>query len=430
MKPGLGEQAARWAVFGFLVLALLTLAVALGYGIKDIRTDESSSPATTDTGVRASGGAASAALLDEICQVLENQHVDRTAISSDNCRNAAINGIIASLNDPHTSYISPDDLRSGALDLNSTYQGIGASVSGRDGNVQIVSPFRDSPAEAAGIRAGDLILEVDGEPADGWTDQEAVTRIRGPKGTEVTLTVKHTDGSIETITVTRGDIQIESVFTVPNLEPIPGESGDKLVDREGNEVTDIGYVNIAQFHERTLDEFRTKMADAESKGYKGLILDVRSNPGGLLGATVEVVDEFLEKGTILSENDANGKQQSWTAKPGGLVTHLPIVILQDQASASGAEVLAAALQDNGRATVVGTRSFGKGTVNQLIRLKSCGQPDCGAVYVAVGRWLTPKGSQIEGLGVKPDVELPMSSDEYIDQGDIQLFMAIDILRGN
>ena len=437
LQPGVAERITRGAVLLFLLLAILTLTFAFGYGTRELRTRET--PASVGNGnavgrggtsTTVASGTETSALIDEVCGVLETQHVDRSTITPQSCRDAAINGIISSLNDPHTSYISPADLASGALDMGSTYQGIGASVSDKSGQVQIVAPFRDSPAEKAGIKAGDIVLEVDGQRTDGWSDQEAVQHIRGIKGTPVALKVQHQGGQTETITVVRGDIEIQSVYAKPNLEIIPGESGDKLVDRDGKEVTDLFYVNISQFHENTLNEFRTLTKDVQAKGYKGLILDLRSNPGGLLDATVAVADEFLDKGTVLSEVDANGKSQTWTAKPGGLLTKIPVVILQDQSSASGSEVLASALRDNGRATIVGTRSFGKGTVNQLMPLKSCGDPKgCGAVYVAVGRWLTPKAGQIEGVGVKPDVELPMTSNDYVTNGDIQLFKAIDVLRG-
>jgi carboxyl-terminal processing protease len=246
----------------------------------------------------------------------------------------------------------------------------------------------------------------------------------------VTLQVKHTDGTSETLKITRGNIPIDSVFSEPNLEIIPGESGKKIVDRDGKEVTDLAYIAISQFHDRTEAELKAKLTGLEAKGYKGLILDLRSNPGGLLQATVDVADEFLDKGTIISEVDADGKSKSWTAKSGGLATHIPIVILVDNGSASGAEVLSAALHDNGRAQIVGVRTFGKGTVNQLQPLKNCGDPNgCGALYLSVGRWLTPNGDQIEGLGVKPDIELPMTYDQYLDQGDIQMFKAIDVLHG-
>ncbi|MES4792082.1 MAG: hypothetical protein C4321_03035, partial [Chloroflexota bacterium] len=366
-----------------------------------------------------------------IVELLETRYVDKAALDPETLRQAAIDGVIRSLNDSHTEYLTPAELKAGALDLSSSYDGIGATVSDRSGAITIVAPFRDSPAEKAGIRPGDIILEVDGVSTEGWTQTQSVQVIRGPSGTQVTLKVKHTDGTIEMITITRGNIPLESVFLEPNLEAIPGESGNRLVDRNGNAVTDVAYIAITQFHDRTLDELRTKAKDLQAKGYRGLVLDLRSNPGGLLQATVDVADEFLDSGTILTEQDADGKVQSWSAKHGGILTAIPLVILQDEGSASGAEVLAAALRDNGRATIVGTRSFGKGTVNQLHELKRCGDPKgCGALYISVGRWLTPKGDQIEGLGVKPDVEVPMSYDDYVESGDIQLFKAIEILRGN
>lgn len=417
------------------MLASVTLAFGLGFGVKELTTDDKPASAS-GAGPAGQNGVANdtigAAVINEIASILQSQYVDRKLLDPEALKEAAINGVIASLNDRETNYISPRDLKGGSLDLAGTYQGIGASVSDRSGQITIVAPFRDSPAEAAGIMAGDVILEVDGEQTDGWTDTHAVEKIRGPSGSSVSLKVRHTDGSTATLTVVRGDIDIESVFTEPNLEIIPGESGKKIVDKTGKEATDIAYVAIAQFHEKTLSELRAKARDIQSKGYKGLILDLRSNPGGGLIATEQVVDEFLDSGIIIIEQDANGKKTSTSASKGGLLNTIKIVVLIDNGSASGAEVLAAALRDNGRAIIVGTRSYGKGTVNQLMPLHNCSDPsgNCGALYLAVGRWLTPKGEQIEGLGVAPDVELPMTAEQYIDEGDIQVFKAIDILRGN
>ncbi len=431
-QPSFGERAARNAVFAFLILAMVTLAFGLAWGIQDLRQDDDNGGANNLTGnADTSGdGSVGAAIIDEIISLLGDEYVDKDILDEDSLRQAAIQGVITALNDSHTEYLTPAELKAGALSLDSSYDGIGASVSDTSGVVTIVTPFRDSPAEKAGIRQGDTVLSVDGVSTEGWTSDQAVEVIRGQQGTQVVLEVKHTDGTIEKLTITRGNIPIESVYIEPRLEVIPGESAEKLVDRNGAEVTDIGYVNIAQFHNRTLEELRTKLDGVEDKGYKGLILDLRGNPGGLLQATVDVADEFLDKGVIISEVDADGKQTSWSAKNGGLATDIPIVILQDEGSASGAEVLAAALRDNGRAQIVGTRSFGKGTVNQLQPLKNCGDPaGCGALYLSVGRWLTPNGDQIEGLGVKPDLELPMTYDEYIDQGDLQVFKAIEMLHG-
>lgn len=433
-QPGVGERAARTAVVVFLLLALVTLAFGLGFGVQELRGNGNSSTtpsaAAASTASGGSGDTVGAAIINEILGLLKTQYVDKDTLDLETLRQAAITGVINALNDAHTEYLTPADLKAGALSLDSSYDGIGASVSDTGGSVTIVAPFRDSPAINAGIRPGDTILEVDGEKTDGWTSQQAVSKIRGPQGSQVKLNVKHTDGTIESITITRGTIPVQSVFTQPQLEIVPGESGEALVDRDGKPVTDLAYINIDQFHDKTETELRAVLTGLEAKGYKGLVLDLRGNPGGLLTATIDVADEFLASGTILSEVDANGKTQSWTAKPGGLATKIPIVILVDKGSASGAEVLTAALHDNGRAKVVGVRTFGKGTVNQLQQLKNCGDPaGCGALYLSVGRWLTPKGDQIEGLGVKPDIELPMTYEQYLDQGDIQMFTAIDLLHG-
>ena len=431
--PSGSEQGARIAVLMFMLLSLLSLAFGLGWllnGMDERTTTTSAGPLAASGGSTASNDQFGGALLDEIYQALKAQYVDKELITPEKLRTAAIDGIIASLNDPHSSYISPQDVQAGALELNSSYQGIGASVSDQTGQVQIVAPFRDSPAEAAGIKAGDIILAVDGEATDGWSDQQAVQKIRGPKGTKVTLKVRHLDGTTQTIEVVRGEIPIKSVFTEPNLETIPGESGDKIVDRDGKAVPDIAYIAISQFHDTTLQELRTALQGIESKGYKGLVIDVRGNPGGLLSATVDVADEFLSSGVILTEVDADGKKKSWSAKSGGSATKIPIVILQDGGSASGSEVLAGALHDGGRAKIVGTRSFGKGTVNLPVVLKNCGEPQCGILYISIGRWLSPNGEEIEGVGIKPDIDLPMTAAQYIDEGDIQLFKAIDVLRGN
>ena len=427
-QPGFGERAAKNAFFIFLILAMMTLTFGIAWGIQDIRQDEASGGTSAALSGSSSGDTVGAAVIDEIVEMLKSQYVDKSLLDEETLRQAAISGIITALNDSHTEYLTPAELKAGALQLDSSYDGIGASVSDSTGVVTIVTPFRDSPAEKAGIRQGDTVIKVDGEPTEGWTSEQAVERIRGPQGSEVTLEIKHSDGTFQTVTITRGNIPIESVYTEPNLEVIPGESGKNLVDSSGAVAKDIAYVNIAQFHDRTLAELRTKLDDVESKGYKGLIVDLRGNPGGLLQSTVDVSDEFLSGGVIISEVDADGKKTSWSAKSGGLATKIPIVVLVDNGSASGAEVLAAAIKDNGRGQVVGVRTFGKGTVNQLQQLQNCGAKECGALYLSVGRWLTPNGDQIEGLGVKPDIELPMTYDEYIDQGDIQVFKAIDLLR--
>ncbi|MCC7363764.1 MAG: S41 family peptidase [Dehalococcoidia bacterium] len=433
-QPTTAERVARWAVVVLLLVASLTLAFGLGFAVKDVFGDDDNgttgaAPRTTTTS-NGTDDEFGTEVLDEIVKILQDQYVDRDELDPEQLKEAAISGILESLNDRETSYISQDQLKEFTFDSGSSYEGIGATVTDRNGAVEIVAPYRDSPAEKAGVRAGDVILAVEGESTEGWTDDQAVEKIRGPKGSPVEIEVRHTDGTTETLTIERGEIPLESVFREPILEVIPGESDTDLVDRSGAVVTDIAYVNISRFRENTADELREKARDIESKGYKGLILDLRSNPGGYLTPTVHVADEFLDDGTIITEVDADGQQQSTGARSGGLLTEIPVVVLMDAGSASGAEVLAAAIRDNGRGKIVGTRSFGKGTVNIPVELKSCGDPKgCGALYIAIGRWLTPSGDQIEGLGVTPDIEVPMTSEQYIAEGDLQVFKAIEVLRG-
>ncbi len=444
----------RGIAFTLLAVSGLLLMFGLGYAVNDLLNDDESAAPSENVAQgtqakeeaeervqqEASEGSTlqlGTSILEEAFEILQDEFVDKEILDERSFRDAAIRGAIDSLNDPYTEYLSPGDIALGVGGIESTYEGIGATVTDRNGVVQIVSPFRSSPAEEAGIRAGDIILAVDGESSEGWTTQQAVERIRGPRGTEVVLTVQHTDlatggagPEIEDITIVRGQIQIASVFTEPRLEVIPGETGPNIVDRDGNIVEDIFYVNIAQFHSDTPEELVSVLEDIESGRFKGLILDLRGNPGGFLRQTVQATDEFLEEGAILSEIDADGDIQTFGATPGGVATSIPIVVIQDEASASGAEVLAAALVDNGRAVIVGTRSFGKGTVNQLHPLRKCGAPEgCGALYITVGRWLRPNGQVIEGLGVAPTYEVPLNGDDYIDFGDLQIFAAIDVLRG-
>ncbi len=443
-----GTRFVRGSAVALLAVAALLLTFGLGYGVNDLLRDDdpavaapvtSAAPAEARPAVEAATSELSvgAAILDEIFAILQVEFVDKEILDERSLRDAAIRGAIDSLNDPYTEYLTPGDLAIGAGEIEATYEGIGASVTDRTGAVQIVAPFRGSPAEEAGIRAGDIIRAVNGESTEGWSDQQAVQRIRGPRGTEVVLTVQHTDlatggegPEIEDIRVVRGEILIASVFTEPILEVIPGESGDALVNRDGAPVTDIAYIHIAQFHAQTPNELREALAGVESGQYRGLIVDVRANPGGLLRQTVEVVDEFLDGGAILTEIDSEGETRTFGARPGGVATTIPIVVIQNEFSASGSEVLSAALADNGRATIVGVRSFGKGTVNQLHELGECGDPaGCGALYVTIGRWLRPSGEAIEGLGIASDFEIALTGDDYIDFGDLQIFAAIDILYG-
>lgn len=353
-------------------------------------------------------------VLDEILEILHRDFVEAEQIDDRLLYEGAIQGLFDALNDPHSTYINPETYAVSRNDFSGAFFGIGATVSRQDNYVVIMAPMPDTPAERAGLQAGDILLEVDGDDAVGWSVPQAVLRIRGPLGTSIELLVRHPDGVEERVVIERGEILVASVDALP--------PGGVLKDAEDQIADDIGYIRIRTFTRRTPDELSEAIREAVERGVGGLILDVRGNPGGLLVETAQTADLFLDGGTILVQVDRAGGEREFAARP-GTITDLPIVIVQDQFSASGSEVLAAALAENDRATVVGTTSFGKGTVNNVRELNNGG-----AVYVSVARWLTPLRNLIEGRGITPDVEVALTADDIEAQRDISLFRAIDILR--
>lgn len=425
-----------WQLAGVMLFVMLSVAGAfgLGYFLRD-RTDTETLVPVTATGTASasatdtpSDGAPDFAVLGEIYDVFKDEFVDPDRLDSDQAMQGAISGLIGTLNDPHSTYIDPATYRltGGAA---GSYEGIGASVDQRNNEIIIVQPFPGSPAEKAGIKAGDAILAVNGESTDGWTVEKGISVIRGESGTEVTITVRHADGSTQDVTVTREEIKFDTVGGCPDA-PNPSDTTSSqispvcpLLDAAGQPTADLAYIYISQFTENTPEELDAILEKMNEGDYEGLILDLRNNPGGFLQETVDVTDEFLNEGRILSEIDRDGGEQTWDADDGGDATEIPMVILMNENSASGSEVLAGALQDHGRAKVIGQKSFGKGTVNRFFPLSNGG-----AVYVTIGRWFTPSGTQIEGSGITPDIEVVPTDDDIDQERDVVLFRAIEFLH--
>jgi carboxyl-terminal processing protease len=370
--------------------------------------DENSSTASNGSSDSAGFG-----ILDEIYDVIQQDFVDPSAIDEEILRQGAIDGVINALNDAHTIYIDPQSYALGVDVISGEFQGIGARVrqDATTGEIVIVAPFRDSPAELAGVRSGDVVVSVDGESTEGWTDEQAVRRIRGPEGTQVTLGVRHSDGETEEITITRATIVIPTV-EVREME-----------DSTGNAVDDLAYVELQQITEQTVPDLRTTVDELDGEGYRGIILDLRRNPGGSLSATVDIADMFLESGRILTQVDRDGNETTYDAHAGDVGEDIPLVVLVGPGSASGAEVIAGALRDHHRAVLVGETTFGKGSVNHLRELS-----DGGAIYITIARWLTPNGEQIEGIGLAPDIQVTPSDEDIEAERDVQLYRAIDYLR--
>ena len=424
------RRAPRRSAVAALILLMLAAAFALGVGVIRIIDDSdgrdaflrsargggeiaaaivSESDSSEPTAVRDSRFA----ILDEIYDVLDRDFVDPTAFESTDLRRAAINGIIDSLGDPHTTYISAEDYRLTSEDIGGSFEGIGCTVNEFDGEITIVTVFDGSPAEQAGVQAGDVILEVDGESIADWGVELAVRRIRGPAGTTVNLLVRHSNGEEELLPVVRDRIVVPSVRS------------QSINDRQGNAVADIGYIWISQFTEDTRGDLADLLEAAANADVSKLIIDVRNNPGGTLNGTIAATGEFIDEAVIMREIHRDGSEEIFRDRPGGRGLDMELVILINGASASGSEVMAAALRDHGRAVLIGEVTAGKGTVNIPRRLS-----DGSVLYVSIARWISPNGDVIEGVGVIPDIEVAQPQTGFEAELDVQLMTAIDYLRGN
>ncbi|MBI51956.1 MAG: hypothetical protein CL779_01900 [Chloroflexi bacterium] len=357
-------------------------------------------------------------VIGEIYDVLKDNYVEPERIDKQQLFNASILGILRSLDDVHTNYIDPESFSFAQSDLQGTFQGIGSTISLKGEYVIIVNPFDGSPAEKAGLKNGDKIISVDGEDAKGWSTEKAALRIRGPQGTKVTLEIQSANSEeIKSIVLIRDNIDVPSITYVNSLD-----RSENIYDKDGNIVNDIGYIRIKSFTENTPDELKVALKKKESVGVKAFIIDVRSNPGGLLNETLQISDMFLNEGIITIQVDRN-KNEDITKASSKTVTDLPIVILQDSLSASGSELFAAALQGNNRAIVIGETSFGKGTVNTVKKLSNGG-----ALYVSTARYLSPTRQIIEKLGVKPDIEAKVSEDDITNRKDTVIIKAVEYLK--
>jgi len=342
--------------------------------------------------------------LIEVWTLIQDSYVNQSAVDTEKLAQGAIDGMLQALGDPYSSYYynysTLEDY------LQGSFEGIGATVSKESGQLTVVSPIKGSPAEQAGIKSGDIILEIDGEPTDDLTVTEAVMKIRGPKGTTVTLVIQHEGES------TPVEMQIvRDEITEPSIDYKP------LSDN-------IGYIQIAYFADHTVSEFETALNDAIDDECTGLILDLRGNPGGYLDVVADIADEFLDSGIILYEaTDSLEIIRDWAANPGGLATDIPLAVLVDGSSASGSEVLAGALQDHGRAVIIGTQTFGKGSVDSTYELQ-----DGSALYLTTARWLTPDKHLIEGIGITPDYEVEFSEEDWDNDIDNQLDYAVEYLK--
>ena len=343
--------------------------------------------------------------------VVHEQYVDQP-IDDQKLMQGAIRGMMDALGDQQTFYMEPQLYESETSSLQGEYEGIGAYVDTDGEYLTIVSPIEGSPAAAAGLQPGDTVIAIDGEDMTGVAPEQARLKVLGPEGTKVTLTVTR-EGKPDPLefVITRAKITIHS-------------AEGKMLEN------DIAYIDINTFGERTTQELRDALDRLLKQNPRGIIIDLRNNPGGYLSTAVEVSSEFIDKGVILYEQYGDERRDEHKALGNGQATDIPLVVLINEGSASAAEILAGALQDYDRATLVGVKSYGKGSVQNWVPLSN----NQGAARVTIARWLTPKERLIDHLGLEPDVVVEMTPEDFEAGRDPQLDVAMEtmlaVLNGN
>lgn len=356
-----------------------------------------------------------------VLEKLETDYYDQSVVKPQDMVNGAIEGMVSSLNDPFTVFLPPTSNTAFQQQISGQFGGIGAELGMQNNQVIVIAPLDGSPAQKAGIKAGDVILKVDKNIVAGIDLNEVVSEIKGPKGTPVKLTVLHKGASTSTvITIIRDTINVKSVFSwVKEVKDIDGINQTSLLKQHATDK--VAYIRLSEFGEQSDQEWSkivTNIASqmAKDKSVKGVVLDLRDNPGGLLTDAVYIGSEFISKGVIVQQEDGKGNITQLSVNRKGLLTNVPLVVLIDGGSASASEIVSGALRDHQRAKLVGEQSFGKGTVQEALDLGN------GAgLHVTIAKWLTPNGTWVHQKGLTPDVIVHLdpkdpSRDTQLEQG--------------
>ncbi len=360
-------------------------------------------------------------LYDQVWKLINSKFVDQTnnaqdwskwrhkydnQIHTNEDAYVAINTMVASLNDPYTKFLDPKEFAEETSSIKGSLKGIGIQIAVKDGKLTVIAPIEDTPAEKAGLQADDEILEIDGVSTKGITVDKAADKIRGKEGTQVTLLVKRKDMAPKLYTVTRAEIEIKSISQkVPTDVKIPD---------------DLCYIRLSSFISRNAaSEFGTILNNSKDK--KGFIIDLRSNPGGLLTNAIYISDMFLDGGTIVSTVDRDGYKETQRANP-GVYTKKPVVVLINKGSASASEIFSGAMKDNHRAVIIGEQSFGKGLVQEINKL-----PYDAGINITIQKYLTPNGTDINKKGITPDIKVELTEEDVKNKNDVQLKKAVEVL---
>ena len=327
--------------------------------------------------------------LGEAWQLLQNNFVDRSKLDPLKMAQGAIRGMVEATGDPYTEYYTPQSYQSSMAELTGVYQGIGAYIGKKDKQIVIIAPMKGSPAEEAGLKTGDIIIKIDGESTEMMNSDDASMKIRGKAGTKVALVIaREGEAKLLEFLVERREIRVDSVTS----------------EMRGQ----VAYIRIQQFLLPTTQDFKAALERAFQDGAGGVILDLRDNPGGILDQAVDVASQFLTRGIVVKVVDKDGHETVYKVRPGGIATAVPVIVLVNEGSASASEIVAGALQDNGRAKLAGTKTFGKASVQNIIKMS-----DGSAIKVTTAHYYTPNGQQISSKGLTPDYPSELKDDELV-----------------
>ena len=343
----------------------------------------------------------------ETWQTLKEKFIDKTKFDNQKMLYGAISGVVSSLEDPYTVFMNPEESKKFLEDVSGKFEGVGMEIGQKKGQLQVISPLEGTPAQKAGLRPGDKIVKIDDVYANELTVDEAVSKIRGSKGTEVTLTIFR-----EGWNDTKEFKIVRDVIEVPSLKwEIKND--------------DIAYIKLYQFSEKAGNDFKKASLEILNSPAKKIILDIRNNPGGYLEISKDIASLFLKKGSLVAIEDFGNETESkeYIADGNDIFSEFPMVVLINQGSASASEILAGALRDDRGIKLIGETSFGKGSVQEIQNLNGGS-----SLKVTVAKWLTPKGQSISDHGLVPDIEVEITDEDYQNDKDPQLDKALEILE--
>lgn len=361
----------------------------------------------------------------DVWQRLHKYHIDAAKIDNQKLVWGAVSGMVNAVGDPYTTFLTPKENQDFKEDLSGRFEGIGAQLNLKDQKIVVVAPLKGSPALASGIKPGDWIIKVDDQMTVNWSLNEAVSKIRGPKGTKVKLNILHENSQKPVdITITRDQIKVPSVeyWTKAPSQISEIQYGNNPLFKRNN--PKIAYISLSRFGDNLSQDW-AQAVKATSEHMKkgdvaGLVFDLRNNPGGYLDGSVFIASEFLKSGVVVTQQNSDGTKNVYSVNRPGTMLTIPLVVLINQGSASAAEIVAGALQDHKRAQIVGQTSFGKGSVQSPQDLKAGA-----SLHITTGKWLTPQGEWISEKGIKPDVEVIVEN--YEASRDAQLSKAVELL---